>query len=728
MNNFTLKLATAALLLGSAGASYALTPKSYDPAKHIYKGKQHSGVVFDAKRMSQVNAANAILEAGKPSRFANALTDNGDNNIHHNQEFADELHGDLDGPDGRMWFYSGKIEYKVEVYEYFTEYLPESFSVTIYTPEMEPVASVKDKFVLKEDEARVRQVEVLPILTRNYFNTDDNYELAISVLVNPLPYGIRPYTYVYSLGGEKDAEGDDVPVTVLNSLIADVCDASNENGENIFMTFQHEGNDSNITEEDLMNGGDDAYWAYQLGNYVRTEMYGKADANGNLQKVFEKRITYYQAQGNQQDDPPLMTYVHNGKPTFVYAYYEDLFYNQFGMTGDMSQRLPNNLVLEIYELDDINSGYHLVQTTKIPMSKAEDEDVIASYYGVGAFDYKNDIMYGADDRASFIITRRDYVASSDSERLSYFIYGPDGDLKQALFENTMSHVRLADIEGCDPQELFINLDGQGYWFNFVNMRTFATELSMFYGLQTEDSDEPDYMMANLERTKVGDSFMYVVEMRTPEYDDINDLNYLRIAWITPEGQVDHMDYVNMGNKVNYATLNLMSYTLDENYFHISPEHEYMLLIKRAVGEGSSATEEQLLVSQAISDEHPLGVELMFLGPDSELGALKNIIPYYDPDRLGVTYSRSENGREYYTTRYFDLPFNKSEAGVNDIVSSDVPFVFDGTTVSYTGEFIEVYNLQGILVASAADAVSLDGMTPGIYMVRAAGHTGKVVVR
>ena len=36
---------------------------------------------------------------------------------------------------------------------------------------------------------------------------------------------------------------------------------------------------------------------------MKAVTYAKADANGQLKPVFEKRITYYQYQGDQQDTP-----------------------------------------------------------------------------------------------------------------------------------------------------------------------------------------------------------------------------------------------------------------------------------------------------------------------------------------------------------------------------------------------------------------------------------------
>ena len=727
LNKFTLTLLSAATLLCGTGVSYALAPKGFDISKMIYKAKNGSDA-FKSERMKRIESTNALLEAGKPSRFASTLAapaDDSDIVTTPSQEFGNrDLWGEMDAPNGETWFYSGKIEYKKNVVnEYFTEMLPQSFSIEIFDQDMNLVGTISDKLEIKADEARVRAVEVLPVISRNYFNTDDKVEVAVAVTVNPLPWGIRPYTYIYSIGNPKDSEGNDEPIQVYNHFISDVLDASTDGNENLFMTVVSEGNDSGVTEEDL--GQEGAYWKYQLGNYMKAVTYAKADANGQLKPVFEKRITYYQYQGDQQDTPPLMSYVQNGKPCIVFPHYEELFYNKFdSMDEDITQRLPNKLVIEIYELDEAAGQFKLAQTTKIDVVRPEIDGIIASYYGIGLFSYTGDVAYGDDGLASFIVTRSDYMASSDSFANSYFIYNADGTLRCPLFENAASHQRLSDIEGFDPMEMFAELDAQGYWFNFVNMRTFQTELRLFQGLIDEDSDDPDYMMANMDRIKVGDTFMYAVEMRVPEYDDIEDTNFMRVAWITREGKLDHMDYINIGNLVNYASLYMTNMTLDENYFHKGPEREYMMLIKRANADDASS-EEQLLVAQATSENYPAGRELLLLGPDPEYGVLDFIQPY--PTYLSVRYKKTVDGLDKAYTRYYDMPLNKT-AGIVDAVAGELPFAFDGTNVTLDGAFIEVYNLQGIRVAAATGSVSLQGMTPGVYMVRAAGHTAKVAVK
>lgn len=738
--------ASAVLMFGGTTASAEkITPPTFDFSKHVLKAK-NSRSAFASERMKNINATNEVMFGKQAPRFAKQGKANEDGTFTPDFVFDNkEMMGDIDGPNGELWFYDGEVQYEKVVHnEYYTELIPVSFSINIYDGDMKLRTTISDIFELKEDEARVRQVDVLPIITKNYFNSDDKLEVAITILVNPEPFGLRPYTYVYSIGNEKDAEGNDVPVRVVNGMVNDVLDASDENGENVLMTFLSEGNNSGLSEEEALDPDNtENYWKYQLGHFVHLSVYGKADAEGNFTKVFDKEIIYYQAQGNQQDDPVAMTMLRDGKAVIAFPYYEKVFYNPFySFYDDMTAAEDNNLVIELWEQPAAGEQFQLAQTTKLPVVKAGDEDVLWSYYGIGAFNWTKDVSFDGD-QASFVVTRRDYVVSSDSERKSYFAYNPDGTVKKTLFENSVSHSNLSDLKGFDPMVVFASAEGDGFMFHFMNLRTFETELDLNYDVKASEYDEPDYIMANMDRTLSpdGKDFFYVAEMRMPEYDDINDVTYMRVAWINREGKVDHIDKVNMGNNINYAQLYVNDITLDPHFFTKDDNQEYMLLIKRAINDpehpdGVGSTE-QLLVAQKVTPELPEGKDIMMLG-ECEYGAISNIspVPGTSKNRLCVTYIRSlEDTQRVLTVVYYDLPLDEEQGGGEDpwegvegIGAEDAGFTFDGFTVNAPASDIEVYSMQGLRVAAGHDSLDLSGLENGVYVVRAAGKTAKIAIR
>ncbi len=744
-------MAAAALSISIATA--AAPYKHYTPVRLAPRAE--ASQVFKSERQKSIDNAVSRMEKGKPSRFANTLTAPTPDGGYAPDYIFDvkDTFGDIDGPDGELWYYQGNIEYETINYEFYSEELPKSFELSVYDSDMQLVGTIKDTFVLKEDELRVRQVDFLPILTKNYFNSDDAYEVVISIVVNPKPYGLRSYSYVYQFDGAKDASGDDEPIRVINGLISDVLDASDESGENVLMTFMNEHNDSGIDEEDTFtmvvpdgNGWSslteeekaeilakrEKFWQYQLGNKVDTKIYGAVDENGEFTLLFDKTSVYYQCNGNQQDDPLIMTMLNGDKPVLVYPYYENTVYEPFySNMDDMTQRQPNNLVIELYQQSEPGKEFELIQSTKIPVIKVTDDDVLCSYYGIGGFSYRDDVAF-VDGKAQFIITRRDYIASSDSEILSFFTYDSDGKLIASLFENSDSHTRLSDIDGFDPMEVFVTYENGAYYFNFFNMRTFTTELRLNYGLRLDDYEDsdPDYMMANLDRTPTADgkSFMYVAEMRQPGYDDIHDINYMRVVWLNRDGSFDHFDNINMGNNVNYASLFLNGPTLQKDFFHSDDKQEYMMLIKRATPENpDKATEEQLLIAQVVDKDNPVGKDLLLLG-ECESGALLSIYPIYGKqNRLSITYG-TEGSTIGATTHYYNLPLDLATSGVEDVVSDGAnDIIVNGSLVSAPGH-IEVYNVQGVLVATGTDSVDLGGMARGIYIARTANASAKVAVR
>ena len=60
-----------------------------------------------------------------------------------------------------------------------------------------------------DDELRVPYVDLLPVVTKKFFNDDDNYEVAVGFAVNSTTPGINHYrTVAYSIGGDKDSKGN----------------------------------------------------------------------------------------------------------------------------------------------------------------------------------------------------------------------------------------------------------------------------------------------------------------------------------------------------------------------------------------------------------------------------------------------------------------------------------------------------------------------------------------
>lgn len=706
-------------LLAPTGASASIVEK------HIKWGRHHTSV-FDSPRMQQIQAANAVLNGTKkPVGGLKRLAPAGGmvtNETQPAEEFKDlDYLGDLDGPDGQLWYYTAHYDYETVLHEYYTEFMMRGYSFDIYDAEMKLVGTVKDSIVYGEDETRVPLADLAPVVTRHFFNTDDKYEIMVGVVFNTKNYVNREYTKVYSINGEKDEKGNDVCIKTIRESVADVLDVSTAEKEDVYISFVSDGTDFHPTKEDSTAA--DFEWQQRLGYYTELKTYASAvDANGP-RLVNTYRVKLQQLPGDQQNTPIILSYVRNGQPYFVTQYYEQPFYNPYNtIEDDLTQREGNNLIIDIYKVAD--TGFEKVQTSKIPVVKnTADEEVIASYFSIGMLGYYGDVIENGGAARDFVINRQDYISSSDDLVNNFYRYSSQGELTNTICEEANSFVGLSALAGHDPQIMFVGADEYGFpMFNFVNMNTYKTELSIPQSMDMgEDADE-EKLTANMDRVAVGDSYMYATELRSPGSDEDNN-TFMRILWINRNGEPDHIDEVNMGQNVNYATTYMSAATLNPHFFNSDDNYEYMMLIKRAQAGGGS--QEELLIGQVTDEEGEVN-DLLLIGPDSVAGVLATIVPY--DDRLMVSFKKSVDSRDLITVRYYLLPLDK-EDGISNVAgdAEQNGFKLVGDAIVADGR-IELFDMTGARVAAQTNSLSLQDVRAGIYVVRANGRAAKVVVR
>lgn len=728
MRHSTLLSLSAGIVAAVCSLLAPISASATDIDKRIKWGRHHTSV-FNSPRMQQIKAANAVLD-GKKARVGGMVRWNpaakSAETAQPAFEFKDlDYFGDLDGPDGKLWYYTAhfdyeRIEHKSDWASY-VDFIMHGFRFDIYDSEMKFVGSVADTVTYGEHEVRVRQADLAPIVTRKFFNTDDNCEIIVGLIMNTDYYVNRTYTKIYSIGGAKDEKGHDVCLQTINEPVGDVLDASTPEQENVYISFISDGTDyvSTGDDEDI----DTNYWEKYLGNYTEVKTYAPAAGADGPRLVNTYKVHLAQLPGDMQDAPIIVSYTRNGEAYFAAQYYEQPFYNRYdSYMEDMSQREGNNLVVDIYKVSD--TGFEKVQTTKIPaVHNTANEQCIASYYSIGSLRYTGDILENDGAARDFIVTRQDYVSSSDSYENSFYRYNGNGEKTHTIFEGADSYAGMSNIAGQDPQMMFVGYDQYGdYQFNFVNMTTYETDLKQSYLMDMEDGD-PERLTANMDRVAVGDSYMYATELRVPSVDE-DDNNHLRVMWFDKNGKYDHIDEVNIGKNVNYATVYMSAATLDPHYFNTDDNREYMMLIKRATEGGGS--HEELLVGQAITAENPEGKDLLNLGPDETAGDLANIMPF--EDYLLVSYKKSEDSRDLLTARYYMLPLG-GNTGIGSIegATGSNGIEMTGSTVAALGR-IELFDMSGLRIAGAEGSLSLEGLQPGIYIVRAGGKSAKVVVR
>lgn len=612
-------------------------------------------------------------------------------------------------------------------------------------------------------EVAVARCQITPVLTRNFFNTDDKLEIMVGMSVQTTYYVNNNYNKVYQLDGETytatDFEGNTQTYSkLLKNIPAQLGDAYcklDKNGrEMAYMTFMadyepeedieipdmtaplaaasgDEGEDDDDPSSTFIPG----FWEQYCSYAHDMVMYrGVREGETDIQKIWDAHIPLSKLPGDMASTPFMMTFERNGKLHLMKQYYKDTFYNRYDSPiDDMTMRENNSLVIEIYEINSDGNGFTLIQNTEVPISltpSSGDNKILYSYFSAGDFRYREDINftdYNTGGKAAFFITKRDYLAGQDDSYLmSYYLYNDKGELIKTLFENSESHFSMSDIPGFEPQELFITRDSMGdYLFHFYDLKSLKEVLTLNWWYQIDPDSDPDRMSANIDRVEFGDTYKYANELRYPTQDDDgNDIG--RVLWFNRDGSFDRIDEINMGSGVYYAQFYIERQTLHPDYYFVDGPNEYMMLVKR--GTQSDGQVEELLVAQARSAANPDGMTLLSDGPD-ERGSIGKVFTYsYGGKPILIVTKSSVSGPLYWDI--YSLPFTSAgDVGVESVIGGDGDsLVFSGSSIIAEDADIEVFDISGLRVAQGSGCIDVSSLGSGIYVVRANGKTVKFGIR
>ncbi|MCM1067121.1 MAG: T9SS type A sorting domain-containing protein [Muribaculaceae bacterium] len=738
MRLFTSLSVSLALTLSAGLAAEAGSRANIDLSGFQYRHESKSA--FTCARSSRIAEINAMMQADVKGRRLKAA------------EAAEapkpffslgptSLAGDLDGPDGEEWYYTADLVY-TEIPPHgdiqFTDRILQSYTFNIYDASMNLVGTISDKMAYRDEEVRVANCEIAPFISRNFFNTDDKLEVVIGLAVNA-QVGYNNYrSLIYSIGGEKTAEGHDKVVLSYDKLIGDVVEAPTDGStaDNFFITFLE---DDIPSDEETATMG---FWDYLCANKIKFTIYSKAAGAGVPELIYERSIPQIQLPGDQQSSPFMITLTDHGQLFFVISSYDEPFYNPYNdpVSDKCTMRSPNKLNVEFLKLQpdgSIKTDY----TTSIPVVKADNSMVPASYFSVGGMRYRDDIKFGGygspEGKAALIVTREDYMSASDSYISSYYVYSHEGKLLHILFEGADSSLALSEIDGCEPQQMFVSSDEYGYEFHFVDLLSAKKVLGFSSQFEIDEDSDPESLTANIDRCPDGaGSYVYVDEMRVPtvlmsEPDEDGKTHEIdsrmRFMWINRNGTFRRIDQLSMGTNVNYALSYIESKALDPTSFNSDSRHEYMVLIKRATA--ADAAVEELLIGQAITPDLPEGRTLLLLGPD-ERGILNGIVPDFYAKDPKMTIRYYDQATRSYAMDFYNLPLDEEWSGIE---APEAPgtegsgITVSGTSVVADGS-ITIYSISGAVVASGTDSVDLAGLNRGVYIASANGKAQKIFIK
>lgn len=769
-----ISLVLPAACIGVTDSTAGNIPTNFDLSRYAYKAKNVSSP-FETDRMKMIMRANDLLESKKGQKRINKVDQPIIQTIGPSASIKD-----IDTPWGDTWFYTIDSRYTyIKVSEDYNRPILQEYEFTIYDAEMKVVGTIKDKMTYetydvlrdpnsvanKEDlelygpyhrEVAVAACELTPIITKNFFNNDDKYEIMVGLSVQTTYYSNNYYNRIYQIGGEKyqteDFEGKtqtyDKMISSIPYQVGDVFATVDAGGkEKVYMTFMEDiepeedfdlpdmgGDDQEGEEEETPTDPSEivipGYWENYCGYGLKMVTYrGVRPGEDEIQPLLSNDMYLSRLSGDMQSSPFIMTMENNGKVHLIASYYEDTFWNPYhSPLAEMTMRENNHLVIDIYREKEDGNGFDLIQTAKIPTyltPSTNSETYLASWFGVGDFRYRQDVRFGADGKASsFIITKQDYVAGNDDTTVrSYYIYDANGNLTNTLFERSQSFITMSDLPGFEPQTMFIDTDNMGdYIFHFIDLESVKEVLTLNYKFDIDPDSDPERMTSNVDRVLVGDTYKYADELRVPSQDeDGNDLG--RVLWFNRDGSFDRIDEINMGKNIYYALSYIDSKTLRPDFFYADSHNEYMMLVKRAYSGESPA--EELLIAQARNVDAPEGRTFLTDGPD-ERGTLGGISVFENNDKSLLLVTKIDNNKNQYWDVYA-LPFNTSDVKELTVEDSTSAIIYNGDTIFAQGRIL-LFNLQGMKIADCEESVSTKGLDAGIYIVMAAGETRKIVVK
>ncbi len=538
--------------------------------------------------------------------------------------------GTINGPDGNVWTYT--MDYTTTTVEYTTFYT--SVTVKIYDAQRQLKGQFTDTFTLREGDRGVNFVQLNPLVTKKFFNSDDKYEVMLFAHVVTEDNTGRFFNDAFAIGGDGK-----LLATIDGNECQAVDMATDQWTEDYYMLFYEESfeevqvNDTTTDEKYYLN-----FHVYKKGGYSSTHPI----------KVHTFKIDYEHvaASGNE----PLPVYMmRNGKQlVFATAFYEKPYFDpDIPFWEDPVVQPDNNLVITLY-----NSNFQQTNQTKIPVPVTSE--YIYTFPYMGGFRGNNDITFGEFDNTTdpiFVITFDDYTSEDDFLR-SFYLYNKDGERIGTIAEETMGDIRMSEIAGQPTQWCFLQTVNQETTFTYVDLPSLeiAAQIPAVIGGLS--------LTTSMDRTPAGEGYNYVFSMAQGASNDKGEVIH-SIAWFNGDGSFSHYDDLNLGANVAQAQVYIGADALDPWLFSTKDDaYEYMVLAKESIEEGSSKTAEHLYVINTN------GEKLLDYAPVDSLGGalvsiyLLNTKTY--PTLLCVR-SNMQSDR-LYTMNFTDLPLSAFQGG------------------------------------------------------------------
>ena len=519
-------------------------------------------------------------------------------------------YGFLNAPDGTTWTYTASFEKKYNLYTMVT--------LTVYNDSKEHVGTIVDSLKLDSTMIAINQAEINPLVTKQFFNSDDKYELMLFLHAQTKNYEGKHFNHVFSISnGETVTE----PIATVEGrqIYAQNTSEFNENYVMIFARDSASSTKNYTLCYDIRRKA-----AYGDKNGIRHTFrvpYANVAALTDLQPIFMVQSGYDQYYVLQQYEKP---YFDPNTP----------------LDQDPVVNPDNHLVITF-----INKIFKTVHTTKIPITQDQNQKLLYTFPMLGGLEGAKDILLNYDGtKPAYIITMEKYNLESDGSITSFYKYDVNGNQLNTIAENTLGRVKMSPVVGQEEQWLFMKEEYDGEFF-FVDLPscTPRAEISGYL-------EDGRTISSQIDRYPKADSYEYAVALLQGNNENDGTISQ-DIAWLNADGSFNRYENINLGKYIEAAQVNITADALNPWVIHTDDAREYMVLVKRYNPNNTSDKETAFLVCNT------KGEILLDYGKDAEKGELNMVYLMDKGANPSILCVYQKNG--ILTMHYTPLPLNKS---------------------------------------------------------------------
>ena len=457
--------------------------------------------------------------------------------------------GVLETEDGRTWYYTQKFEYDAELVWYYSK-----SDITIFDENHNEVS----KLTVSVPEGKmVNSIQVFGTVTKKFFDRDDKtWEFLV-------------YTHEVGSNGEQihnitvyDNKGK--KKVAYDAYAAIFFDASEG-----FSSYQRMA----LVHEEVATAGK----AEHVVELLKPMAYG--DKKPAVEHTFRIETDLI----NYSDGAFFNMYKVEGNPYYTLSYYEKPYMSGYDLvTWDPIVQENNSYTTKVYD-----KSFQEVASLTIPVEKGQD--ALYTFYAFGMFSYEDlTTKFSNDGKFNFVITRSDYIASTDENEFAFDVYDQDGKKIKTLCELVQNWRPMSNIPGQPEQMSFLVMENDMNKIRMVDLPTgnIATEF---------EAVVDGYKLSNnYDRVGTEGTYKYVIGIGEATLDD--DENVIaRIGWYNKEGQPERYVDFNLGPDAELFTPYIAAATLNPYLFDTDAEYEYFYLAK-VKPEGSEVVNDVLCLA------------------------------------------------------------------------------------------------------------------------------------